>query len=366
LFVTWPGGGNVHPLVALAAKLRARGHDVHVLASPELRDRFESEGIDFVAHRSMALRELADDVLAELTRRPTDIAVVDYMQPQALSACEAAGVPTVAYVHTLYTRVAVSDSSPMAMAGTLDAINVLREDLGLAPVDALPAVLGRCSRVFVVTVEDLDRPEAVPANVRFVGPVVEGAGPDEGWRPPWPEGNEPLVHVSAGTVPPDDLVLPIVQKVLDATTSLPVHTLATVAGRADRPWKSATDPDLGLLRVPENATVLPYVRHAALLPHVDLFVTHAGLSSIGAALTYGVPMVCIPIFNEQPANAAHVAELGAGRTLDSEAGVEELRDAISDVLGDPRYRTTAAAVSQRIKQLGNGEAAVRELEQMLS
>ena len=47
LFVTWPGGGNVSPLVEMGLQLAERGHDVRVLAAEELRKRFGDEGLGF-------------------------------------------------------------------------------------------------------------------------------------------------------------------------------------------------------------------------------------------------------------------------------------------------------------------------------
>ena len=40
LFVTWHGGGNVNPVVAIGQQLRELGHDVHVLGAASLAPRF--------------------------------------------------------------------------------------------------------------------------------------------------------------------------------------------------------------------------------------------------------------------------------------------------------------------------------------
>lgn len=361
LFTAWSGGGNIHPLVALGTRLLARGHDVRVLAGGALRQRFESAGMTFEEQPGKGLRAVADDVEAAIARERPDVVVVDFMQPAALCAAETANVPLVAFVHTLYTRVAVSAMSPMGMSGSVDGVNDLRHDLGLPPVESLPALLDPCALVLVVTAVELDRPhEPVPANVRFVGPLVEGAGADAGWAPP----GSPLVHVSMGTVPSDADLMPIVQHALDAIAGLDVHGFVTLAGKADRPWSSATDPDIGSLRVPANCAVSGYVRHAAVLPHTAVFVTHAGLGSVGVALTFGVPMVALPITHEQPANAAHVAALGAGVQLDRAADADALRDAIVEVMREPRYRDTARRVGDRLRADGNGQRAVDELESL--
>jgi MGT family glycosyltransferase len=377
LIVTWAGGGNVPPLVALAGALHARGHNVRVLASQDLRDRFEAERVDFIAHRTrdewtdgnahewptppsdeqrMAyLRGLADDVLTELARGETDAVIVDYMQPEALCAVEHAGVPLVAYVHTLYASVAAGPRSPIHMSGGLDPINQLRASLSLPALDALPDLLNAATRVLVVTTEAFDAPGgAVPANVRYVGPIVEPAGPDAGWSPPTPDDGTPLVHACTSTVAPPPLAAPVLQRILDATSELAVRVLMTA------PAVTAAE-----LRVPGNATIAEYVRHRALLPHVDLFVNHAGLSSVAAGVVTGVPMVCMPLFNEQPENAAAAQAFGIARVVATDAPVEEIREVIVAALGDDEMRRRCSRLASA-RACGFGEPDVAEWVALLA
>jgi MGT family glycosyltransferase len=148
---------------------------------------------------------------------------------------------------------------------------------------------------------------------------------------------------------------PLLETVLAAFESLPVHVFATAG--------SHLDP--ARFRVPANAVVTRPVRHAALLPYTDLFVTHAGLGGIGAALTYGVPMLCIPLGREQPVNAARVEAIGAGRTLPTDATVADLRDATRALLQDGRYRDAARRAADDIRACDPATRAARELEQLL-
>ena len=315
LLVTWEGGGNVNP-TSLLARAWSHAATVRALGPASLAARFHAEGIAFSAHRARDdgagvspidrpnvtdderlayLRGIADDVVAEVRREPTHALVVDFMQPEALCGAELTGVPTAALLHTLYTRVAMTPFNPMAIMADAARINALRAQLGLEPIERLTDLLDRTARVLVNTVAELDRPgEGTPPNVRYVGPIVEGAGPDAGWTPPG-SADRPLVVVGLGTTPMDEA--PLLERVLDALAELPVRVFATVGGHL-----SPSD-----VRPPANAVVSPYVRHAAVMPHASVFVTHAGLSGIGAALTFGVPMVCVPLGREQPFNAHHVA-----------------------------------------------------------
>jgi MGT family glycosyltransferase len=358
LFVTWAGGGNVNPVLALGARLQRRGHEVRVLGPPDdLRERFEADGLAYQAHRrgSEWNAGLCQDVLTEAQRERTDAIIVDYMLPAALCAAEHSGLPTAALVHTLYQRVAIGEQTPMAMAASLDGVNAMRAELGLDPVARLSALLDNVARVLVVTARELDRPdEPLARNVRFVGPIIEDAGRDADWTPPWPASDGPLVVCSMSTTPMEGDVAAI-QRVLDALDGAPLRVLVTLGQHL-----AST-----AFRVPANAALVPYLRHAAVLPHARLLITHAGLSSIGAALSFGLPMLCLPLGREQPANAAHVQACGAGLELPALADPAELRTHVLELLRDPKYLAAAQHLSAAIEAGGYGWRAVDELEALI-
>jgi UDP:flavonoid glycosyltransferase YjiC (YdhE family) len=377
LLVTWDGGGNVSPLVALGVLLGRRGHDVTVLGPAALAPRVTAEGLGFTAHRDARdwldgtrfewppgptreqqralLRGLAADVGAVLDRSPVDVAVIDYMQPAALSAAERAGLPHVAFVHTLYSRVARGPMSPMvAMCGGPEPVNELRTELGLPTAEPVDTMLDRANLTLVGTTIDLDRPDVPqPSHVRFVGPLVEDAGPDAGWRPPWSSGR-PAAHACTSTVATTEHAVDLLQRVIDACAPLDVSTFVT-----------ATDPVRRELRPAANTFLAGYVRHRAVLPHVDLVVCHGGLSTIGAALACGVPLVCVAQQYEQPDNAAHVAELGVGLALPRDASDAAIRDAVERALPDDKITARAREVSASLAPT-EPHPAVAALEELLA
>src|SRR5438552_77702 len=121
--VTWDGGGNVPPMLALGQRLARHGHEVTVLGSASQADRVTRLGLDFMAFTRVAELdrtagtaiedqvdaffghlagpELSDDVADALDRRHPDVVVIDCMQMAAFSAAEAREIPTVALVHYL-------------------------------------------------------------------------------------------------------------------------------------------------------------------------------------------------------------------------------------------------------------------------
>lgn len=351
LFVTWPGGGNIQPFLGLGERLMARGHTVTVLGtnSASLARSFEERGIVYHAAPD---DEMLRPVLDAVERDPPDVLVVDYMLPDALCAAERTGLPYAILVHTLYKGIAVCEPSPMQMAAEVPEVNMMRDELGLLPVQRVIDLLDHADRVLVVAPLELDRPlRPVAPNVRYVGPLLEGPGVDAGWQP---EGSDaPLVVIGLGTTPMDEA--PVLQRLLDAMADLPVRIVVNLGEHLD-----ARD-----FRVPSNALLSGYVRHAAVLPHAALLVSHAGLGSVVAGLTFGLPMLCLPLGRDQPTNALKVEALGVGRALSSEASVDEVRAAVVDLLSSPAYRRAARQFAATLRARRAGVAAVDELEQIL-
>ena len=342
LFVTWDGGGNTNPVIAMAERLLRRGHRVRVLGSETLAKRFADHGLEFVARdpaREWDQDASADDVTA--TALDDEVLVVDYMLPGALCGAEATGLPVAAFVHTLYgAMLSDDDLGPMHMAATVDGINALRTRLALPPMTRLVELLDHADLVFVNSPERLDVRVDRPPNLRYVGPVLENAAVDASAAYD--------VVVSFGTTPMDEQ--DVLERVLAALADLPVRVLATVGAHVDVAGVAA----------PDNATVSGIVPHAAVLPSARLLVCHGGLGGILAALTYGVPILCLPLGRDQPMNADAVERVDAGKQLPPNASSADIRAAASVLL-----RGGATSMADDIKSYGNGAACIDALEGLL-
>ena len=322
LFVTWAGGGNSTPVLGLATRLQRRGHDVRVVSPDDSTARFAAVEIDYGV-----LARGSHDVLAEIERVRPDVVVVDFMMPAWLCDAEASGVRSVALVHTLYDRMA---AGLLTAFTTLEAINAGRQEVGLDALTTAPELLDRMDRVLVSSVRQLEDPSAeFGANVVHVGAILEELYDDETWSPPW-TNDRPMVVVSLGTTPGlgDELVL---ARLFDAVANLPVNVLVNAGAHLDA----------DALRPLGNVVVTGYVRHAAVMPHASVVVTHAGLGVTLAALCHGLPMVAIPLGRDQPHNAERIAAIGAGVALAPDATVDDLRRAIESVLDDSSFRAAA-------------------------
>ena len=67
--------------------------------------------------------------------------------------------------------------------------------------------------------------------------------------------------------------------------------------------------------MPGNPIVVPVAPQLDLLSRAALTITHAGLNTVLESLSYGVPMVAIPVGNDQPGVAARIKWRGVGELL---------------------------------------------------
>lgn len=71
--------------------------------------------------------------------------------------------------------------------------------------------------------------------------------------------------------------------------------------------------------------------------NVKAFITHCGIAGMYEAIYEAVPLVMIPLFVDQPGNAALMKQRGVGVYLDFRSLTKEkLIDAINSVINDTR------------------------------
>jgi MGT family glycosyltransferase len=160
----------------------------------------------------------------------------------------------------------------------------------------------------------------------------------------WPVPDLPLVYVTFGSVAAGVGLFPVLyQEVVGALADLPVRVLLTTG--------EAADPDL-LGPLPSNVHVERWWPQEDVMPHAAAIVGHGGFGTTLLGLASGVPMVVVPLFADQPSNAAQVAAIGAGIALDGgPAAVNRLAQAVERVLSEGSYRRCARSIADEIGRL---------------
>ncbi len=121
-----------------------------------------------------------------------------------------------------------------------------------------------------------------------------------------------------------------------------------------------------LADLPADPLVVPYAPQRDLLRHATLTITHAGLNTVLESLSVGVPMVAIPITNDQPGVASRLAHIGAGEVVPlGELSADRLRSAVEKVLKEPRYRKSAQEAQKKIAKTNGSRLAAEIVESVI-
>jgi MGT family glycosyltransferase len=198
-------------------------------------------------------------------------------------------------------------------------------------LDRVPLVLAASYPAFGT------QPDVAP-HIHFVGPIREPVPPAP-WARRFPD--RPFVLVSLSTnFQEQDATL---RRICHALAPLPLEVLITT-GRGIAPEAVAVS---GCMEARS------FVPHDAVLPSVDLAVTHAGLGTLMYSAGAGVPCLCLPNGRDQNNNAARMAALGLGRVLSPDATSSELREEVQDLLRDEALRSTCRSFAASVSRFGD-------------
>lgn len=392
LFVTWEGGGNVPPVLGLAARLIQRGHRVRVLTEPCLEKAVTGISADYEVFQNYFTRTdsridliqdwnarpltipsvenilispaygVAQEVLRSLKKAHTDIVVADFMMPGALLAAEVLGIKRVVLFHMpeylpgpgrppggmgllpsdttlgrLRDRILTAIFNRV-LNQYLPSMNASRIRLGLPELSSLTELYHQADLRLIQTAKAFDAPiTPAPANLHYVGPVLD----DPAWlgEPEnlWSESDQrPLVVVSFSTTFQNQKA--VLMTIIEAVSKLDIRCLMTLG-----PAMSKEDFNL-----PDNVIAKIGVPHSQVFPLAKAVITHAGHGTVMRALSHGLPLVCLPMGRDQLDNATLVAHRGAGLKLKSGAAPKTIRRALVRVLNEAHFQQRAQILQKHI------------------
>ena len=384
LFTLLPATGSLHPLVPVARALVEAGHEVAFCSARSFRPDVEAIGFPFFAagldwHCSdprfidilcatagvelpaltgtagfawvtnqlfigAAGERMVDDVVTIARRWGADLVVRESLEFSGGAAAEFLGLPHASVA-------AAADSALDLRAQLAPALARLRAHAGL-PQDPAVAMPYRYLHLCFMP-PCWDGPDArFPPTAHFLRHTNP---PRPGERlPAWFADlpARPLVLVSLGTV--FHRTRGLHELILDALRDEPV-TLLLAVGRDQDPARFGPQPP--------HIRIDRYLPQPLLLPHCALFVTHGGFNSVKEALSFGIPMVVIPIAGDQPYSAERCAALGVGQAVGpEERTADRIRAAVRAVLTDPCYQAQAEAMRREMLALPGIDRAVALLE----
>jgi UDP:flavonoid glycosyltransferase YjiC (YdhE family) len=374
LMTTRGSSGHLEPLVPIARAAIAAGHELMVAAQHQHRANVDRAGLavapvgdppehewkpllsefarldldtadagmigDFFAR--IDTRAALPDLLQIVERWAPDVIVRESWEFASTIAAELHGIPLVRVGLGL---AAVEERTIGYAAAGVDAV---RADAGLPPDPAGDRL--RDAPYLTQMPALLDGPAGgiAPRVHRFrPRPPVAAAPPAE-----------PLVYLTLGSVTAG-VHLPyfpaVYRAAIEALAPLPARVLVTIGNERD-------PAELGPL--PPNVRVERWVPQDEVLPRAAAVICHGGSGTTLGALSYGVPLVVLPLFSaDQWDNAAAVASVGAGIALHRDRRewrvlhqpppdtFEELGRAARRVLEDGAYRHAAGRVAAAMRAL---------------
>ncbi|MGB3650694.1 MAG: glycosyltransferase [Rivularia sp. (in: cyanobacteria)] len=198
--------------------------------------------------------------------------------------------------------------------------------------------------------------QKLPKSFHFTGPYHTTAS-REAVTFPWEKlTGQPLIYASMGTM--QNRLMGVFEKIAAACVELDAQLVISLGGSAK--------PE-SLPKLPGNPLVVEYAPQLELLQKAALTITHAGMNTTLESLTNGVPMVAIPVANDQPGIAARIAWTGAGEVIPlGKLSVERLRKAVKGVLTEDSYKKNALRLQEAIKLAGGVNKAADIIEEAIS
>lgn len=407
----FPGTGHLNPMTALARSLQLRGHEVVFFGIADTEERVRAAGIEFhligVEDYPPGTLQKLDEHMARLKGLAALRFTLERVRNSARmilrdgpNAVQAAGVQALLvdeadfagnvadFLHLPWISIALipplvqDDRFPpfwFGWAAGQDWLSRLRNRFGIrlllriaSPIfrDVNEQRIAWGLKPFTRSEEALSPlaqitqlPEALefdivgekPPGLYYTGPFIHAEQ-----RPtvefPWESlDGRPLIYASLGTL--QNGSEGIFRTIADACAGLEAQLLISLGGGLD-PEK------LGKLK--GDPLVVSYVPQLEILKRAALVITHAGLNTVLESLSEGVPLVAIPLGNDQPGVAARVKARGACVVVPRHRiNPSRLRKAVLRVLNEAKYRSAARVLQEAIRKIdGPGSAAVL-IEQVL-
>lgn len=237
-------------------------------------------------------------------------------------------------------------------APVLAIVNRQRKIWGLKSLQGVNDVFSKRAIVTQMP-EALDFASDRPEQLFYTGPFLDGHG-RRTVQFPWEQlTDKPLIYASMGTRRNDNAQ--VFQTIAEACSGMEVQLVISLGGSLQKVGTFCGNP-----------IVVRYAPQLDLISRARLTITHGGINTTLESLAKGVPLVAVPVADDQPGVAARVMQVGAGAVVPfRKVSVTRLRKAIEQVLENPKYRIAAQKMRLAIEQSNGLERAVDVIENVI-
>jgi rhamnosyltransferase subunit B len=412
VITTFGSLGDLHPYIAIAKGLQARGHEAVVATSQCYRKKVEASGIEYRTIRPdsawvdnpdamrrlshirwgllrvgrewvlPALRESYEDILAAADR--TDLLVSHPLAAYATRlVAEKTGIPWASTMSVPLGFFSSYDHSVLPFFGTklrflgpkvLGSLlwfgrrgtrfvarpwYRLRSDIGFPPTKEGNPLADSHSPVLVLALFSkilADKQPDWPAQTVITGFPFDNQDGKAGLPPHLARflenGAAPIVFTLGTAV---------------ATDPGPFyeHSVAATKLLGRRAVLVLKDAHSRLHALPDGVVAVDYAPFSELFPRAAAIVHHGGIGTTGLAMRAGRPMLVMPCAWDQPDHAHRVTHLGIARSISRhrytpDRVANELR-----LLDNPGYLQRASQVGEQLRKEDGVESACDALERLL-
>jgi MGT family glycosyltransferase len=165
------------------------------------------------------------------------------------------------------------------------------------------------------------------------------------------EGPGALVYLSLGSLGSADVEL--MRRLLRMLSDTPHRFVVSLGPCHDE------------LELGGNMVGAEFLPQTAILPRVDLVITHGGNNTTTEALHFGKPMIVLPLFWDQHDNAQRIHEAGLGVRLDTyRCSRDEFVGAIEQLVHDEGLRERLATQARQTQRRDGVVEAARLIEEV--
>ena len=406
--------GDLHPKLAIALELKARGHDVTVAAMHLYREKIEGIGLRFhpmAPHLEMEDKELAKKLM-DLDKGPenmmrlvlmpslremyndllplaesADLLITGEVVLVAKSLAEKTGVPWISTSLMPLTMFSSHDPNVYPNAGWYESLRFMpaffhdllfkfmsgtisgwfepyrefRRSLGLDPdhdamfrgkySDLLHLAL--FSRVLAEPQPDWPTQTKQTGFCFYDGKIEDGSVP-EGLNEFLDSGEPPIVFTLGSAAALDAGTF--FHESIGAAKTLGRRALLLYGRDQERP------EGLG-----DCIAAFEYAPYSLVFPRAAVVVHQGGVGTTGQVLRAGVPHLIMPYSHDQPDNAARCRRLGVAEVISRHSyTAESAAQALSNVLADKDYVEKAARYGEIVRSEHGTATACDAIEGVLN
>lgn len=234
-----------------------------------------------------------------------------------------------------------------------NTINQYRQQWNLPPYKSSNDVYSNLAQISQAPAEFEFPRRTLPPWFHFTGPFHST---DSRRQIPFPwerlDPEKPIIYASMGTL--QNQLLWVFEKVAEACSSVDAQLVISLGG--------STKPE-NLPNLTGNPIVVEYAPQLDILQRATVMITHAGMNTTMECLMNGVPMIAIPVANDQPGISSRIVWSGVGERISLRGlDVEKLREKIYAVLTKPSYKEVALKLKVACKSAGGVQRAADIIE----